>query len=66
MLYPHLLGQFACKLANKTRIPEFTRNTQVFAAPHQRIGFATLGRRGDAVGIKVLLLTTGYGNEATG
>ena len=47
------------------RSPELARNAQILAAPHQCVGFAPLGRGGDAVGIEVLLLAAGDGNEST-
>jgi hypothetical protein len=64
MFDPHLSRQLARKLANKPGIPQFTRNAQVFAAPHQRIGFTPFRRRRNAVGVEVLLLATGYGHKA--
>jgi hypothetical protein len=60
MLDPHLPCDLARKLANKPRIPQFARDTQVLAAAHQGVGFAALGRRRDAVGVEVLLLAAGY------
>jgi hypothetical protein len=64
MLNPHLPRRLAGKLANKPRIPEFASNAQVLAAAHQRVGFTSLGRRRDAVGVEILLLAARYGYEA--
>jgi len=62
VLHPHLPRPLVRELAYEPRIPEFTRNTQILAAAHQGVGLAALGRGGDAVGVKVLLLATGDGD----
>ena len=58
---PRLLLQIPL---NKPRIPEFGRDAEVFAAPHQGVGFAAFGGGGDAVGVEVLLFAAGDGDEA--
>lgn len=50
--------------ADESRVPEFGRDSQVFAAAHESVGFAAFGRGGDAVGVEVLLFATGEGDEA--
>jgi hypothetical protein len=65
MLDPYLLCHLIRKLPDKARIPELRRYTQVLAAAHQGIGFAALGRSGDTVGVKVLLLAASDGNKST-
>lgn len=52
------------KAANEARVPELRRDPEVFAAAHQGVGFAALGRGWDAVGVEVLLLAAGEGYEA--
>jgi hypothetical protein len=52
--------------ADEARVPELRGDSEVFAAAHQRVGFAALGRGRDAVGVEVLLLTAGEGDEAGG
>ena len=37
MFHPHLLRQLRRIFANEARIPEFARNTQVFAAAHEGV-----------------------------
>jgi hypothetical protein len=64
MLHPYLLCQFARKFANESRVPEFAGYAQILAAPHQRIGFASFGGRGDAIRVEILLLAAGYGNKS--
>ena len=59
-LPPHLRDE----ALNKPRIPEFARDAEVFAAAHQGVGFAALGRGWDAAGVEVLLFAAGYGDEA--
>jgi len=50
--------------ANETRVPELRGDSKVFAAAHQGVGFAAFGRGRDAVGVEVLLLAAGEGDEA--
>ena len=64
MLHPHLLRHLIRKIANEARIPEFRRDTQVFATSHQGIRFAAFGRSGNAIGVEVLLLATGDGDKS--
>jgi hypothetical protein len=64
MLDPYLPRQLARKFAYKPWIPEFAGDTQVFAAAHERVGFAAFGCGWDPVGVEVLLLTAGYGYKA--
>jgi len=45
-----------------SRVPEFAGDAQVLAASHQGVGFAALGGCGDAVWVKVLLLSTRDGD----
>lgn len=64
VLHPNLLGPLTIELADEPRIPEFRRNAQVLAAAHQRVRFAALGRGGNTVWIKVLLLAARDGHES--
>lgn len=66
MLNPDLLRHAGQKLANETGVPEFGRDAQVLAAPHQGVGFAAFGCRWDAVRVEVLLFAAGYGDETIG
>ena len=56
MLHPYLLRMLLHECSNIPRIPKLARHTQVFAAPHQCIRFATLGRGRYAFWRKVVLL----------
>jgi hypothetical protein len=49
---------------NEARVPELRGDSEVFAAAHQGVGFAAFGRGRDAVGVEVLLLAAGEGDEA--
>jgi hypothetical protein len=60
MLHKHLFCVLRFELANPPRIPQFARNTQIFAASYKSVGFAAFGGRGDAIGIEVVLFATGY------
>lgn len=46
------------EFADETRVPQLRRNAQVFAAPHQRVRFASLGRRRHAFFGEILLLAS--------
>jgi hypothetical protein len=50
--------------ANEARVPELRRDSEIFAAAHQGVGLAPFGRGRDAVGVEVLLLAAGEGDEA--
>jgi len=50
--------------ANESRIPKLRSDSQIFAAAHERVRFAALGRGGNAVGIEVLLFAAGEGDES--
>lgn len=50
--------------ANEARVPELRRDSEIFAAAHQGVGLAAFGRGRDAVGVEVLLLAAGEGDEA--
>jgi hypothetical protein len=50
--------------ADEARVPELRGDSEVFAAAHQGVGFAALGRGRDAVGVEVLLFAAGEGDEA--
>jgi hypothetical protein len=50
--------------ADEARVPELRRDSEIFAAAHQGVGFAALGRGRDAVGVEVLLLAAGKRDEA--
>lgn len=64
MLDNHLLGHLFHIFADESRVPEFRSNTQILAAAHKSIGFAALGCGGNAIGVKVLLLTTSYRDKS--
>lgn len=49
--------------ADEAWIPELGGNAKVLAAAHERIAFGALGRGGDAVGVKVVLLPAGNGDQ---
>jgi hypothetical protein len=50
--------------ADEARVPELRRDSEVLAAAHQGVGFAAFGRGRDAVGVEILLLAAGEGDEA--
>jgi hypothetical protein len=50
--------------ADEARVPELRGDSEVFAAAHQGVGFAAFGGGRDAVGVEVLLLAAGEGDEA--
>ena len=60
MLDPNLLRMTLHELSNKPRVPELTRNTQVFAATHQCIGFTALRSGRYAFWGEILLFAAGY------
>lgn len=60
MLDPNLLRMALHELSNKPRVPELTRNTQVFAATHQGIGFTALCGGGYAFWGEILLFAASY------
>lgn len=64
MLNHQLTHMTAHETANKPGVPEFRSDPQVLAAAHESVGFAAFGRRRDAVGVEVLLLAAGDGDEA--
>jgi hypothetical protein len=64
MLDNHLLGHLFHVFSDESRIPEFRSNAQIFAAAHKGIGLATFGCGGDAIGVKVLLLSTCYRDKS--
>lgn len=47
-------------------VPELACNAQVFAAPHQRVTLASLGRSRQSARIKVLLLAASDRHESAG
>ena len=63
MLDPHLLCEFTVELADKPRIPQFARDAQVFAAAHQGVRLAPLGRSRDAIRVEILLFSARYRYE---
>jgi hypothetical protein len=64
MLHHQLAHVSLHESTNEPGIPKLGGNSQVFAAAHQRVGLAALGRGGDAVGVEVLLFAAGEGDEA--
>lgn len=62
---PHLLRFFFHELSDISWVPKLGRDTQVFAAAHQRVGFAAFGGGWDAGGIEVLLFTSGDTDESS-
>jgi hypothetical protein len=66
MLHHQLAHVSLHEAANEPGIPELRSNSQVFAAAHQRVGLAALGRGGDAVRVEVLLFAAGEGDETAG
>ena len=60
MLRKHLFTVLCLVLPDKPRIPQFTRNPQILAAPHQGIAFARLGGCGDTGWVKVFLFASSY------
>lgn len=63
MLDPHFLCLLDGEFADEARIPQLRCDAQVFAAPHEGIGFAALCRRRYSIGVEILLFATGYGNQ---
>ena len=64
VLHHHLAHMSLHESADEPGIPELGGDSQVFAAAHERVGLAALGRGGDAVGVEVLLFAAGEGDEA--
>merc|ERR1712093_90227 len=64
VLPPHFGPVLCLELADELRIPEFTRNSEVLAAPHESVTLASLRGGGHAGGVEVLLLSTGYRDKA--
>lgn len=64
MLHHHLAHVGLHESTNEPGIPELGGDSQVFAAAHERVRLAALGRGGDAVGVEVLLFAAGEGDEA--
>lgn len=52
------------EFTDEARVPEFRGDAQIFAAAHKGVGLAAFGRGRDAFGVKVLLFTTGDGDES--
>jgi hypothetical protein len=65
MLDNHLLGHLFHVLSNESRVPEFRSNAQILAAAHKSIRLAAFGCGGNAIGVKVLLLSTCYRDESS-
>ena len=63
MLRKHLDAVLRLELADEARVPELARDAEVLAAAHERVALARLSRGGDAVGLKVLLLSAGNTDE---
>lgn len=59
VLHPDLLCMLRDEPPDKTWVPQFAGYTEVFAAPHECIGFAAFDSRWDAFGRKVILFATG-------
>lgn len=65
MLDPNLLRVLRYELPDKSRVPQFTSDAEVFAAAHQRVGFAAFGRGGDGLGREVVHLAARDGHESS-
>lgn len=65
MLDPGLDTLGLLESANKGRVPELAGDTQIFAAPHQRVTLARLGGSRESARIKVLLLATSDRHESS-
>ena len=59
VLHHHLAHVSLHEATDESGIPELGGDSQVFAAAHERVGLAALGRGGDAVGVEVLLFAAG-------
>jgi len=64
VLHHHLAHVGLHEATDESGIPELGGNSQIFAAAHERVGLAALGRGGDAVGVEVLLFAAGERDEA--
>jgi hypothetical protein len=64
VLHHHLAHVSLHEATDESGIPELRGDSQIFAAAHERVGLAALGRGGNAVGIEVLLFAAGEGDEA--
>ena len=64
VLHHHLAHVSLHEATDESGIPELGGNSQIFAAAHERVGLAALGRGGDAVGVEVLLFAAGERDEA--
>lgn len=50
---------------DESRVPEFRCNTQILAAAHESVRLAALGCGRYTIGVKVLLLATGYRDKSS-
>ena len=66
MLDPDLLRVRSDEGPDEARIPQLAGDAEVFAAAHQRVGFAAFGRGGDAFGAEVVHFAAGDGDESVG
>jgi hypothetical protein len=64
MLHKYFTRILRLVLPDPARIPEFTCDTEVLAASHQRIGSTSLGSCGNTIGGEVILLTTSDGDKS--
>jgi hypothetical protein len=62
VLDPDLFRHVLCESPDEPGIPQLRRNTEIFAAAHESVGLAALGRGGNAVGVKILLLAASDGD----
>lgn len=66
MLSEFLIAILLLEGPNPARIPELTRDTKIFAATHQRIGFAAFCSSWNAAGVEVVLFTPGNRDKSIG
>ena len=64
MLHHRLLCLLLEEFANESRIPQFASNAQILTAAHQSVRLAPLRGRGNAIGVKIGLLSTSDRNES--
>ena len=66
VLHPRLPRVLLDEFPDEAWVPELAGHAEVFAAAHQRVGFAALGGGGDAFGGEVVLFAAGDGDESDG
>ena len=64
VFYEDLYAMLRLELPDEAGVPELARDAEVFAAAHERVALARLGRGRDPVRVEVLLLAARGGDES--